>query len=215
MNSYLCTSQSVHVQHKFLEAVFLSVSYNYLSLTCIIIPTSVGVFCDILHLISPLVNIWIYWGFHLKTVLLFCLCVFGPVVDLDSCFFFPLVSENFRHLAKKILIWILAVVFDHWLAVALTPRAMLHQSRKTASPYLSMNVKSFRARLLERLWGNPVSRFWHLISIKHKRFLHLFRLEEKVSIMPDILIRLIWEEVYPTALGKCALGFPGLNFVTE
>lgn len=90
----------------------------------------------------------------------------------NSCFFHfftLLVPENVVHSTEKIWIRILAVLRDHWLAAALTPGAILHQSPKTVCPHLCMNVRSFRARLLERFWGNPVSQFWHLISIKHKK----------------------------------------------
>lgn len=87
------------------------------------------------------------------------------------CILFPSGSweHTVAHSTEKSWIRILAVLQDRWLAVGLTPRAILHQSPKTVCFHLCINVRSFRARLLKRLWGNLVSQFWHFISIKHKK----------------------------------------------
>lgn len=97
--------------------------------------------------------------------------VYILILELASCiFFFFWFLGNIAHSTEKIWMRILALLQNHWLAVALTSRATLHQSLKTVCLHLCMNVRSFRARLLERLWGNPVSQFWHLITIKHKEW---------------------------------------------
>lgn len=75
---------------------------------------------------------------------------------LFSCFLWTLTDTWQR---KKIWLWSLPIFQACWLAVALNPGAILHQSPKTVCLHLCMNVRSFRARLLEGLCGNSVSQF--------------------------------------------------------
>lgn len=96
--------------------------------------------------------------------------LFIPILDLASCIFFFFWFLRIWHTWKRKSGSESQLSQDCWLAVALTLRAILHQSPKTVCFHLCMNVRSFRAGLLERLWGNPVSQFWHLISIKHKKW---------------------------------------------
>lgn len=96
--------------------------------------------------------------------------MFIPILILAFCsLFFNLCSVNIAHSTEEMWIKIPAILKNLWLAVALAPGAILHQSPKTVCLHLCMNVRSLRARSLERLWWNPVSQFWHLISIKHKK----------------------------------------------
>lgn len=95
--------------------------------------------------------------------------MFIPILILAFCSLsFILCSVNIAHSAEEMWIKIPAILKNLWLAVALAPGAIWHQSPKTVCLHLCMNVRSLRARSLERLWWNPVSQFWHLISIKHK-----------------------------------------------
>lgn len=77
-------------------------------------------------------------------------------------------AQSQQGTTQELRIKIPAVLQRRWLAAAAAPGAILHQSPKTVCLQLCMNVRSPRARSLERLWWNPVIQFWHLISIKHE-----------------------------------------------
>lgn len=111
--------------------------------------------------------------------------MFIPVLDVAFCLLcLLLLPVNAAHSTKKMWIAIRAILQHCWLSVALNPS---HQSPQTVRLHLYMNVRSFRARLLERLWGNPVSQFWHLISIKHRNC-YADWLEWKDSVVSNIIL---------------------------
>ena len=70
----IATSEPTHVPWHFLKAVYISVSYVNLSLTCIIDHTSMGMFCSFALIYSEYMNILRLPYWHWFT--LACVCLF-------------------------------------------------------------------------------------------------------------------------------------------